>query len=543
MKPIEAKLTRGVLAEYREKIIHSVLYQVNPYLHAKTYEGNQGNDMYAEPEFTGKYVDICMELYRNTGDEKALENAKIVVGSILKHQRKDGYLGCLPDGKETLNFGVWNQAFTILGLLSYYKVTKDKRILDAALKSVSYTMRYFIDEKRDILDALNYGTQHISILLPLCKLYEITNNAEIKGYIFYIVERIKTSDLNFFDFEDILKLRSKKGIENFVVLLGILEYARLFGDDAAVVSVEKYWQQLCDTQIRNTGNGTINELWTEGGGACMLLSSDVKPNETCVAVGWIELSLTLFYLTQESKYLDAIDKTLYNHVLASVADDGSDFAYYQPNFGKKVRVTEYGMYKCCRYRGFTLFSYMNEMLFYEDEKQVIPMIYTSGIYQSNDIKIQMETDYPYNPTVVVSVNPRKNKLLKLRVPQKCEFANLEIDGTKSDKVTTNGYVEIELKQDETTKIKLVLANQILFEEGKIGEKKYAACSYGPILLAAEHMQTNEMIKEPLRLEQATSDSSHKIGFRAQGEAEGEKTTIQFCEYSSADDYNVWIETK
>ena len=129
-------------------------------------------------------------------------------------------------------------------------------------------------------------------------------------YIYYIVGRIKNSDLNFFDFDDILELRSRKGIENFVILLGILRYAKLFGDEEAVCSVEKYWQQVNDTQIRNTGNGTMHELWSERGNACRLLGAGDKPNETCVAVGWMELSLTLFYLKQDVKYLDAIDKTL-----------------------------------------------------------------------------------------------------------------------------------------------------------------------------------------------------------------------------------------
>ena len=168
------------------------------------------------------------------------------------------------------------------------------------------------------------------MLLPLCQLYDITKDEKCKKYILFIVERIKDSDLNFFDFENILTLRSRKGIENFVILLGILRYAALFGDEAAVTSVEKYWTQVRDTQIRNTGNGTVHELWSENGNGCMLLGAEDKPNENCVAVGWMELSLALFYIKCDVKYLNAIDKTLYNHLLASISPDGSDFAYYQP---------------------------------------------------------------------------------------------------------------------------------------------------------------------------------------------------------------------
>jgi DUF1680 family protein len=175
--------------------------------------------------------------------------------------------------------------------------------------------------------------------------------------------------LNFLEFDSILNLRSRKGIENFVILLGILKYAELTGDIQAVESVKKYWQELHDTQIRNTGNGTISELWSENGNAPAMLGVDQKASETCVAVGWIELSLSLFKITKDVKYINVIDKTLYNHILASISEDGDDFAYYQPNCGKKVRTTEAARYKCCRYRGFTLFTYMPDMLFFEDEAE------------------------------------------------------------------------------------------------------------------------------------------------------------------------------
>ena len=115
MKTLNSVLSSGVLHEYRRKITETLIYNVDANLHAKTYIGNEGNDMYAEPEFTGKYLDLCMKLYRTYKDEGALQNARKVVDSILKNQRTDGYLGCLPEGKEFLNFGVWNQAFNSTG--------------------------------------------------------------------------------------------------------------------------------------------------------------------------------------------------------------------------------------------------------------------------------------------------------------------------------------------------------------------------------------------------------------------------------------------
>ena len=533
MNCFKSELTSGTLYEYRQKIAETLIYKVDAKLHADTYTKRENYDMYAEPEFTGKYLDLCMKMYRSYKEEKALENAKKVVESILRNQREDGYLGCLPVGKETLNFGVWNQTFTVLGLLSYYKETNDERALEAASRSVSYVMDYFIEGNVDILDSLNYGTQHISILYPICKLYRITKKEIYKTYIQYIVDRIKGSDLDFFNFEDILKIRSRKGIENFVVLLGILEYADILGDEEAVTSVEKYWQQTADTQIRNTGNGTIEELWTENGNGCMLLGEDIKANETCVAVGWIELSFALFCLKKEAKYLDAVDKTLYNHILASVAEDGSDFAYYQPNYGKKIKSTEANMYKCCRYRGFTLFSYMDEMLYYEDEKCIIPMIYTSGVYHSSDVEVVTETNYPFEGKIKITVSAHKEKKIKLRVPKNCHVAGFSVNGGQKDFEIAEGYITVNLQKDMPLDIELMLEFEISTEYGEIDGREYASFTYGCLLLAAQNVSSDSVLeKEKLEPQKMIPEGDAKVAFTIDD--------IPYCEYASADNYSVWM---
>ena len=298
-------------------------YSLETHLHS--YMGYH-HDMWAEPEFTGKYIDICTKYYKNTNNKEYLERAKAVVDKICDIQTKDGYLGALLPKDQWENFDVWNQTFTILGLLSYYAVTKEQKALNAAEKCAKNIAEHYMNNKgKDILDATNFGTQHISVFFVLPQLYKITGNQIYMDFMDFIAHKLKNSDLNFFEFESILELRSKKGIENFVILMGMIQYAELTANTNILKSVEKYWQQINDTQIRNTGNGTVGEFWTENGNAPALLGTDVKPNENCVAVGWIELSLMMFYKDRSTKYLDAIEKTLFNHILGSISDDGTDF--------------------------------------------------------------------------------------------------------------------------------------------------------------------------------------------------------------------------
>ena len=539
MQIITSELTSGTLYEYAKKVEHTLLITVDPREHTNTYSQTEHPDNYAEPEFTGKYLDLCSKIYGATGNKTALENAGAVVESIIKNQRSDGYLGCLRSGLEFKNFSVWNQAFTILGLTSYHRVTGDSRALEAAVKCAEFVMNHFIENGVDILDAPNAGTQHISMLAPLCDLYAVTKKDRHKAYILHIVNALKHSDLNFFDFDDILKLRSQKGIENFVILMGILKYADLTGDDSAVESVEKYWQQVFDTQIRNTGNGTTFERFSEGGNGCMFLDAESRPNETCVAVGWCELSLSLFYRRQDKKYLDAIDKTLYNHILASIAEDGSDFAYYQPNYGKRVRAMN-GYYKCCRYRGFTLFTYMNDMLVYENSSTVIPLLYVSAKYVSDDTELEIVSDYPYDSTVSIKVISKKEKMLKLRVPDGFTADVITTCGVSSRPTVVDGYIAVPLNIGAKLECTLTLSPSLKTEYGVIDGKKYVSFTYGNLLLAAKNAGPETTVSEKeLVIEKRPTRPGEKISFLAKAADSGH----ELCDYSSADDYTVWIGLK
>ena len=99
------RLTGGILKEYYEKLRENFYTGIDVDAHVKTYEGVHDGG-YAEPEFTGKFIDVCTRYWDADGDERALSMAARVVESILRNQRADGYLGCLEPGNEAHAFSV-----------------------------------------------------------------------------------------------------------------------------------------------------------------------------------------------------------------------------------------------------------------------------------------------------------------------------------------------------------------------------------------------------------------------------------------------------
>ena len=475
-------LTNGILKNCYEKCITVFERVIDCNMHINAYVGEHENG-FAESEFAGKYLDCCVNFYKHTRSEILLDHAKNLVNGILENQHSNGYLGGYAKENEWITFSVWNQAFTVYGLLSYYKLTRDDRVLECAEKCVRNIAEHYMNEEDDILDSINAGTEHISILITLPELYTLTGNKLYLDFFEYIMNRLKNSTNNFFEFDTILNLRSKKGIENFMPLIAMVMYYEIKGDAAALRGAKKYWNELEATQIRRPGNGTIGEHWTAGGNAAQFLGKEINPNETCVSVGWGEFSAVLFKQTKEAKYLDALEKVLYNHLIGSMNDDCSDFAYYQPNYGKRITRTSENAYKCCRYRGFNAFSKLPDILFYEDDEDIVPMVYTASEYANNGIKIAEETNYPFDDRITFKISGNTDKHFKLRIPCRCPKYTLTVNGTVTDARECDGYIALKIKDGDV--ISLKLNTTVSRDRVVIQDKNYVGYSYGCIVLVAD----------------------------------------------------------
>lgn len=475
-------LKDGILKECYEKCVDVFERVIDCNMHINAYVGEH-EDGFAESEFAGKYLDCCVNLYNHTKNGVILTHARELVNGIMENQHDNGYLGGYKKENEWITFSVWNQAFTVYGLLSYYKLTKEKQVLKCAEKCVKNIAEHFMNEKGDILNSVNFGTEHISILITLPELYRLTKNELYLNFMEYIFNRLKNSTNNFFEFDTILNLESKKGIENFIPLIAMVMYYELKGDEAALNGAMRYWNELEATQIRRPGNGTIAEYWTAGGNMAQFLDSEIKPNETCVSVGWGELSAILFKQTKAAEYIDALERVLFNHLIGSFNEDGSDFAYYQPNCGKRVTRTSDNSYKCCRYRGFNAISKLNDIIFYEDEKDIIPMIYTSAEYRSGELKITEETNYPFDDNITFKINGNTNKYFKLRVPRWCNRYVLTVNDAKVEIKKSDGYIKLKINDGDI--ISLSFNTVVKKDRVIIKDKKYVGFSYGCIVLMAD----------------------------------------------------------
>ncbi|MCQ2385435.1 MAG: glycoside hydrolase family 127 protein, partial [Clostridia bacterium] len=476
-----AKLTEGVLAEAYAKIRRNLITRIDPSVHAATYAGDH-DYQYAEPEFTGKYIDICEQFDKAEPDPYFRNALDMVLSSILKNQKPNGDLSALKN--EEGWFTVWNNAFTLYGMVIAYQSSRDRAVLASAMKCADRIVERFYTNMPKFLDTVNEGSEHLVFILPLTMLWEITGKKTYLTFLESLFAYLPHTDMNLVYFKSVKELRSQKGIEMLVAYLGVLRYGKATCQNDYIDAAKRYFKEIAETQIGPTGNGTLFEKWTEEGNAPAFHSFDEKPNENCVAVGFMELALALFEERPEAYYLDCVENTLFNHVLGALDKEGRDFGYYQSNFGVKVPATPKDMYQCCRYRGYTFFSHLPDMLYFFDGKRLIPRLYASSVFSAEGLTVVQKTDFPRSGKVLFDFDSTFPFTLSLRLPYYAAAQALTVDGKPVYRKPAEGFVTFTVPEGKC-RVEYEMIWDVVRTDAVIDGKPYASFRYGPLLLATD----------------------------------------------------------
>jgi len=197
--------------------------------------------------------------------------------------------------------------------------------------------------------------------------------------------------------------------------------------------------------------------------------------------------------------MDHYEQALYNHILASVAEDSAGNTYHVPlNPGAQKRFGNAGMngFTCCNGTALESNTKLQDSIYFRsiDNKALYVNLFVPSTlkWQARNVVVEQSTDFPYADTtriVVKGVKPASGRFdMKIRVPHWAR---------KGFFVKVNG-------QDETTKLKpkpgTYLTLTRTWREGDtielrmpfsfdldrvVDQPNVASVFYGPVLLAAE----------------------------------------------------------
>jgi len=468
---------------------------------------NRTEDRCWQSEFWGKWFTSAVLAYRYRPEPQLKSVLDKAVVGLIATQTADGYIGNYADDKHLAAWDIWGRKYCMLGLLAYYDLTKEQKVLNAAGKVADHLINELKERNALIVTMGNHrGMAASSVLEPICLLYSRTGDKRYLEFAEEIVRQWETTDgpqliskANIDVSKRFLKPKGswygweqgQKAYEMMSCYEGLLELYRLTGKEEYKEAVEKTWENIRDNEINIDGSGSAMECWF--GGKDLQTLSILHYQETCVTATWIKLSQQLLRLTGEEKYADAIETAYYNALLGAMKPDGSDWAKYTPLSGQRMEGSEQcgmGM-NCCVASGprglftFPLTAVMSGM----EGLQV--NFFADGTYnlQTPDdqkIGIVQKTDYPVSGIVEfrVQLSKPEDMAIKIRIPEWSNQTTLTVNGelVKGTKAGQYPIIQRKWNNGDIVSLKLDMRGRVI----KLGKQpENIAIVRGPIVLARD----------------------------------------------------------
>ena len=128
-------------------------------------------------------------------------------------------------------------------------------------------------------------------------------------------------------------------------------------------------------------------------------------NETCATYNLLKLDRQLFMYDQTAKYMDHYERALYNHILASVAEDNPGNTYHVPlNPGAQKRFGNANMdgFTCCNGTALESNTKLQDTIYFRsaDNKTLYVNLFVPSTltWRERNVVVQQTTDFPYADT-------------------------------------------------------------------------------------------------------------------------------------------------
>ena len=369
-------------------------------------------------------------------DKQLDEYLDSVIAIIAKAQEPDGYLTTCVTNKCYRLSGWWgrskwekinshelyNSGHLIESAVAHYRATGKKTFLSVAIKNADLVCKTFGPNEGQI----HRPGGHPIIEMALCKLYKVTGNRKyLEGAKYFVEETGRCTDghrpsMYSQDHMPILQQEEIVGhaVRAGYLYSGVADVAALTGDTAYQTALQRIWENMSSKKLFITG-GIGSRAQGEGFGPNYELNSHTAYCETCAAIANVYWNHRMFLATGESKYMDVVERALYNNVLSGVSLSGDKFFYDNPleSGGEHERQRWFGC-ACCP-GNITRFiaSVPGLVMGYRANRTIFVNIYVQGTAKVGGLELEQTTDYPWDGKVRIRVGKGSGRYaIKLRVP-------------------------------------------------------------------------------------------------------------------------------
>ena len=540
---------------------------------------NFENAAKGEGEHSGIYFDDS-DVYKalegiaytlvNNPDPALEQKAEEWIDKFAAAQQSDGYLntyyiltGLDQRWTNMDKHEMYCAGHMIEAAVAYYKATGKRKLLDVSERMVTHMMSVFGPNKR------HWVPGHEEIELALVKLYQVTGKQEYLDFADWLLNERGHGygstgghgEWNTAYYQDNIPVKEMSDISGHAVrsmylYCGMADVAALKGDTAYIAALHRLWD---DVVLRNMyitggiGSSAHNEGFTE--------DYDL-PNleaycETCASVGMVFWNWRMNQFTGDSKYIDVLERSLYNGVLAGISAHGDTFFYVNPleSKGNHHRQAWYGC-ACCPSQVSRFIPSIGNYVYAVSDHAIWVNLFIGNEAliptTKGDIPLSMQTDMPWGGTVTVKVGKDYNDEIRLRIPDWISDYQLTVNGKPVDVALDKGYAVLDRRWkagDEITlhtelETKMVAADpRVKADEGK------RAVMRGPLVYCMEecdNLQSYDLVKLDNTSQFIPSYQANLLGGIEQVQVQQGNTSFTLIPYFAWDNreagrMKVWLD--
>lgn len=324
------------------------------------------------------------------------------------------------DSHELYNLGHLYEA-----AIAYYQATGKRSLLEVALKTADLLDRTFGPGKQSIWPG------HQITEMGLAKLYRSTGDQRYLKLAKFLLDArgpdgTKGSGRTY-NQSHVKVVDQTEAVGHAVratyMYSGMADIAALTGDVSYINAIDKIWENVTSAKLYITG-GIGATSSGEAFGGNYELPNMTAYNETCAAIGNDYWNHRLFLLHADARYIDVMERTLYNGLISGVSLDGKMFFYPNPleSNGQHQRSPWFGVACCPGNITRFLASVPGYVYAQQGDKLYVNLFAasTSDITLDNHLRVRLiqETHYPWDGGVRMTVNPHRsgNFTINVRIP-------------------------------------------------------------------------------------------------------------------------------
>jgi DUF1680 family protein len=493
-------------------------------------QGEKHEGIYYDDSDVYKALEAMAYALKTHPDAQLEAKADEWIDKIAAAQMPDGYLntyyslrGIDKRWTDVEKHEDYNAGHLFEAAVAYYQVTGKRKLLDVAIRLANHIDSTFrIPNRRWI-------SGHEEIELALVKLYRVTGTDRyLKLAQWYLGQRghqfpYQSTWLTPAYWQDLKPVEEQTEITGHAVRAmylysGAADVAALTGNNKYMGAMQKVWQDVVERNMYITG-GIGSAGSNEGFSVDYDLPNEQAYCETCASVGMVFWNQRMAQLTGDAKFLDVLERSLYNGALDGISLSGDRFFYDNPlaSNGQHSRKAWFGT-ACCPANIARLVTSLGGYIYGKNEEAAWINMYVSSNTKvkmgKTDVTLNMQTEYPWNGKINLRVDPaRKVKFsINLRIPGWCrqeivpgglyyttskpegQTFNCMVNGKAVAAQIVNGYIQIsqEWKAGDVLSLELPMEAQWVRSGAAVKENEdRLAIQRGPLLYCVEQKDNPE----------------------------------------------------